>query len=497
MPLFRLFVLSLIISSAYPTLAKPHFNWTSKCAEAYTDLLSLRLDIGMDKLQSIRKSDPENRMVDFLEDYADFFRIYIHEDEEWYLLNQDRKRSRLNKLAEVEEASPFVRYTQAEVHLHWAIGRLKFQEYLGAFADVRRAYKLLEENARLFPQFQPTYKSLSLLQAIVGSIPDKYRWGAHLLGMQGTLTQGARKLRQLAEAGPDENPLFAETKLLYAFLQLHLLKESEEAWLTVSDPSFASDSNLTATFVRVSVAMHTGHNDYALTWLKNAPTGSEYEPFWFLEFLQGLAKLRQLDPSAIQHLQTFLHNFKGRHYRKEACQKMAWAHLIQGDEDGYHKWMERLRDERFAIIDPDKAAKAEAEIEDIPNPLLLKARLLFDGGYYNRGLDLLRGKKASDFDRLRDQMEFTYRAGRLFQALGQMDKAKGYYYATLKVKSDYPYYYPASAAFQLGLLFEAERDAKRARYYFKKCVKSGDHVYESSLDAQAKAGLERLRSASF
>lgn len=498
MPLFSRFFLIALLVWPFRLFAEPHFTWTPLCQKAYDQLISLRLNEGLATLADISANDPENRVADFLADYADFFRFYIHEDEETYLTKLPEKRKRLKLLEEVDEPSPYTRYTQAEVHLHWAIARLKFEEYLGAFMDVKQAFGLLESNARLYPDFQPTYKSLSLLQAIVGSIPDKYRWGVQLLGMDGTLLGGASRLRELVEHGSQKsNPFYVETKMLYAFLQLHLLREPEAAWATVSDPGFAAKSNLTATFVKASVAMHTGHNDQALEWLEAAPDGPEYEPFHYLDFLRGLALLHKLKPEATTYLQRFLNQFEGRHYRKEACQKMAWAALIQGSEAGYKRWMEAVREEPFAVIDPDKAAEAEAQQEELPNPLLLKARLMYDGGYYQHGIELLRGKKVEDFDGDRDRLEFTYRAGRLCQALDQMDRAKGYYYATLQNESEEDYYYPASAALELGIIFEEEGDLERANYYFRRCLSTKDHVYESSLDAQAKAGLERLKEANF
>ncbi len=51
-----------------------------------------------------------------------------------------------------------------------------------------------------------------------------------------------------------------------------------------------------------------------------------------------------------------------------------------------------------------------------PNELLLKARLLDDGGYFHEALQLLNGKSSSSFKEAADQLEFVYRLGRLYDA---------------------------------------------------------------------------------
>lgn len=61
---------------------------------------------------------------------------------------------------EGDPGSPYYLFTQAEVNLQWAALSIKFGEYLNSIFEIRKAYKLLEENQNKFPDFKAN-KNLS------------------------------------------------------------------------------------------------------------------------------------------------------------------------------------------------------------------------------------------------------------------------------------------------------------------------------------------------
>ena len=56
----------------------------------------------------------------------------------------------------------------------------------------------------------------------------------------------------------------------------------------------------------------------------------------------------------------------------------------------------------------DKQAQKEAGTTVWPHSLLLRARLLNDGGYQREALRLLHGKSARDFALIEEKLEFAY-----------------------------------------------------------------------------------------
>ena len=50
----------------------------------------------------------------------------------------------------------------------------------------------------------------------------------------------------------------------------------------------------------------------------------------------------------------------------------------------------------------------------------------------------------------------------------------------------------ATAALQLGLIYQQKQDKTQARFYFQKALRFKHHEYKNSVDNKAKAGLSQL-----
>jgi len=44
----------------------------------------------------------------------------------------------------------------------------------------------------------------------------------------------------------------------------------------------------------------------------------------------------------------------------------------------------------------------------------------------------------------------------------------------------------------MGLLYEEQKDDKKARYYYQQCLSMRRHDYQNSIDQKAQAAMERL-----
>lgn len=455
--------------------------------------MRLQLPVADSLLSVASRQDPDNLLIPFVADYTDFFRLYIREDESYYYDILYRKKARLRQIQSGDDSSPFYLFCQAEIHLHWAIARLKFREYVGAFADVRKAYQLLELNLQQHPDFALNRKSMGVLKAAIGAIPDQYRWGADLMGWEGTIDQGASYLQALHNSNDPVVRVFKpEITLLLSYLTLHLLQEREEAWEKVNQPTYLRHDDLLAHFVKASIAMHVGRNDSVIAILGRAPTDRRFEPFPFLQYMMGQAYSRKLDYRADDYYRQFLANFQGRNYRMEVWQKRAWLAWLRGDTEKYAYYMQQLQQESNSDIDTDKAALEEAQKGYVHHHLLLKARLLFDGGYYSQALGLLEGLTTNNFVALHHKLELTYRLGRLYQAIGRTNEAIENYKATLAMDNGSNLYFAPNAALQLGLIYEQQQNKTAATRYYEICLTYKKHVYAQSLSTQARAGLQRL-----
>ncbi|KAF0243058.1 MAG: hypothetical protein FD183_149 [Chitinophagaceae bacterium] len=125
--------------------------------------------------------------------------------------------------------------------------------------------------------------------------------------------------------------------------------------------------------------------------------------------------------------------------------------------------------------------------------MLLKARLLNDGGYHTEAYKLLAGKTEYDFEKEADKLEFAYRAARIYDDLGKTDEAIKAYLITIRIGSNRKEYFAARAAVQIAQIYEARGQKSLAIQYYQKCLEMEDHDYKDSLDQRAKSGIARCK----
>ncbi|MEM9835623.1 MAG: hypothetical protein AAF828_03930 [Bacteroidota bacterium] len=473
------------------TVAQPHYTFTDAAERAYEQALQLEMAAATATLKSIQEDDPENLVVHHIANYIDFFQLYLTEDEALYDKRLIYKNLRLSILEELPKESPWRNYALAEIRLQWAMIQLRFESYLPAFRELNKAHKLLRANAKQFPDFLPTYKDLGLLHAGVGSIPPQFKWGVELFSsLQGSIKEGSAEMRLAME--DDQQPFYRETAVLYALLRLHLANEPEQAWQLVQTLGLQPERNKLHCFVYANVAMRNGRNDVAIATLERQPRYVAAEDFAYLDFMLGLAKLRNLDYSAGIHFQSFLLRFNGQHFIREAIQKIAWAELLRGREDRYHERMREIGQKGRDTAGGDKNASNEAAGGQLPHLGLLRARLLFDGAYYERAREEMDSIEASTLNNSQLKLEYYYRTGRILHGLKDYDGALSFYERTISLGSKDPAFYACNAALQAGLVEEIRGNIDRAKHYFKVCLNLSPDEYKLGLHIQAKAGLNRL-----
>ena len=479
----------------FSLFSNPRYEITPSAKDAYEMVTSLRFAEGHALIAQIKSRDPGNLIAYHLDNYADCLAVYISEDEAAFSRLKRKKSERMTMLQKGNPASPYYRFAQADVRLQWAMAHLKFGEYFSAFTEVSKAHKLLRKNQELHPNFLPNQKDLALLHAVAGVIPDNFQWGMKLLsGIEGSIAQGRREMEEVLRKAAKTDFLFeTETRVLYAFLLLHLANDGEAAWKAVKAGRLQPDANPVHCYITANIAMRTGRNDQAIAMLEKCPRGERFIPMPFIDYMLGIAKLRRLDADADKYLLRFTNRFKGRNFIKETYQKLAWHALIQGNESGYRQYMELCINRGNTTTGSDRSALREARSGEAPNTTLLQARLLFDGGYYQKALDLLANRPPVSFANERHQVEYAYRMGRIHHRLQRLDEALLYYRSALRQGSKQGYFFACNACLQIGLIYEQQNRKDQARDYFQRCLSLTSDEYETELHQKAKAGLNRLK----
>jgi len=490
----RLLCFIFVGLSGTPLPAQKYFDFSPRATDAYQKIFSLRFEEAYLVLDGLQKQEPDNLIRIFLENTLEVLRIGVDDDAVAYSRLSKNMEARLSRLSRGEPRSPYYRYTQAEIRLQWAVLHARFGHYLSSLSDIKIGYALLQENQQRFPDFMANYKSLGVLHVLVGNVPDDYRWAVRLFGgMQGDVRGGIAELESLLAYAENNTFLFQEEVLMaYSLLQLNLNNQPEKAWNTLKNSRLNPQDNALAAFVMGNIALKSGHCDAAIYILSGVPKGTAFYPFHYCDYLLGVAQLQRLDADADLPLLRFVANFKGENGLKEGYQKLAWHQLLQGKTAGYYHYMWQVKQQGNARSDPDKVALREANSGEIPDVRLLKARLLFDGGYYNRAFDLLKNNSADYDTNPRNKLEYQYRMGRIAQKSGKIDAAYHHYETTIRLGENQPWYFACNAALQIGILQEEAADYKNARYWYQKCLAINPEEYAGSLHGKAKAGLNRL-----
>ena len=491
----RHFSFLFFVLLSFQLSADGHFEYTPKAKTAYQKAISLQFSEARRLVAQIKYEDPENLIVYQIENYIDFFTVFINENKEEFKRLEKNKDYRIRQIRKGDSNSPYYLYSQAEIRLQWALARIKFEEYFTAFTEVKTAFRQLTKNQKKFPDFIANKKSLGILHALIGTVPDSYKWGVKLLGgMDGTIEQGQKEISEVIEFSKYNEFIFEEeTLVMYALLLLHLKNQDDQAWQVIQSGKLDCNNNPLSCFALANVAMRSGKNDKAIQILQNRPSGREYMPFPFLDYMLGLAKLHRQDKDADIYIKKYIRDFKGRNYIKEAYQKLAWHQLLNKNKSGYYSNMELCKSKGAKVIEGDKNAWKEADRGIVPDKDLLKARLLFDGGYFEKAYRFLKNKPINGFETKALRLEYSYRMGRIAHKLSRYDEAVAYYQQTIDNGKSESYFFACNAALQIGHIYEKMKRNPKAREYYKLCLSLKPDEYKNGLHQKAKAGLNRLK----
>ncbi len=339
---------------------------------------------------------------------------------------------------------------------------------------------------------------MGLLEVLIGTVPAKYQWATKAIGLQGNIELGIKHLEDFVKAQglkPEEEVIKSEALFMLGFLQLYVVKKPEEAWNIIEPKTRNYKHNLLFAYVRAAIAKGTHRNDEAIKVLQDRPRGPEVLPFYYLDYLMGVCKQQRLDNDAAIWFKTYTTFFKGRNLIKESYMRLGWCSLLAGNTDEYYTYLSLVEKNGAQDMDEDKQAQATALQRKQPDIHLLKARLLFDGGYYTKAYAQLEHVNVAQLTSEKEKIELVYRKGRICQESGKTSQAIDLFHEVINSAADMPYYFAANSALQLGFIYEQSKQYSLARTYYKKAYSfKHNREYQGSIENKAKAGLKRIEN---
>ena len=471
------------------------YDFSITCQQAYHEINCLKLNAGQQWINKARQENPDNLIPELLQSYIDFYILFFNEDPEEYKARKSHFDDYFDKLDEGPEASPFYYYCRATVLMQKACVQIKFGETMSAGFSFRRAFGMIKSNRKKFPSF--TLNNMIYGPALVaaGVIPDSYKLLASIFGVKGSVKEGIGVIQGFVNSNdPWAKLFFNEGSFYYCYLVFYIQNKPDEAFNYIKTHNLDVVNNHLLAYMAANLAMNNKETELAKNIILKRNMSPEYmaAPFW--DFEMGYVKLRHLETAEAEKLfESYLDHFKGKFYIKDACEKLCWCYYLDGNYGAAEKARQRLLNSGNTETDADKQASTDAKSGIIPNTLLLKARVLNDGGYNNEALTVLAGKSANDFAKMEEKLEFVYRLARIYDDLGNYDSALKTYNYTIGIGINRREYYAARSALQVAMIYEKQGKTDLAIQYYQKCLDMDDHEYKNSIDQKAKAGMARCK----
>lgn len=499
--MLRMLMSILVLCYCLPVSAASYvFDYNENCSKAYRAFMALRMDEGSSAIASELRSNPNNLMAVYIADYEDCLLLLMNSDKQVYDQRAAHFDERLKLLEKGDRTSPWYRFCKAGLYMHWAIVGVRFGEQYGAGLKFHKSFSLLKENQRQFPTFEHNNIFSGLQEAVVGSLPGNYKWIASIFGMQGSVKGGISKLAAFVNGHDNRYPFYAETELYYLYVRFYLSSEQKETWSYLTSPQYVTSKNLLNTYVKTNIALDYRKADVAWETLQTNVANADYTRYPIFYYQAGTALLNRLDTTCVSYFQRFLQAHKSDSYIKDTWQKMGFAWYVNGNIQKAVVCMQQISLQGTARLDADKQAQRFADHKTWPNVKLLEARLLIEGGYYTRALDIMNDMNPGSLTNVADKAEYYFRLGRIYEELalagvgkGNFQHALGNYASAITTGKGRHEQFAARAALQTGRIYENLGLYPEATTKYQECLDMPAHDFQNSIDQQAKAGKMRIQ----
>lgn len=491
----RIFILLLFIFCVNKSNAEKVFDYNATCQQAYISITSLRLNEGQQLINQAKQQNADNLIPDLLESYIDFFVLFFNEDAAEYKKRKINFSTYLDRVDDGPESSPFYNYCRTVIYLQKACVEIKFGERWSSGWDFRKAFNLIKDNRKAFPNFSPNNMIYGPMLVAAGTVPDGYKWLASLFGVKGSIKNGMQIMESFVNGTDQWQKLFAnEAAFYYCYILFYIDNKPAEAMQFINQKKLDVVNNHLVAYMATNLAINNKQTEYAKNVIMHRNTSSAYmyTPVW--DFEMAYIRMHHLEiPEAIASFEKYTSNFKGKFYLKDAYDKLSWCYYLLGNNTAAEQVRQKVLQFGGTDTDADKQAEKNAKSGAWPNLLLLKARLLSDGGYNNEALALLVGKSANDFSKTEEKLEFAYRVARIYDDLNRDDDAIKAYQLAINIGTNRQEYYAARASLQIAFIYEQQGKKDEAIAYYQKCLDMDDHDYKDSIDQKAKAGIARCK----
>lgn len=456
--------------------------------KAYTLVFSLQPDKATEYLKKI-KTNPFHKL--YVESLNETILILITEDQKAFEQIDLRFKERL-KYLEGLPASAETLFLQAELNLQRGFCFLNLGQEVNAVMSIRKAYQLTSDCLKKYPDFIPIKKTSGVIQVMLGSVPDKYKWFVSLLGMKGSVSTGQKQFTELRNS---KSSLSMEATILFYTVKGFLNQQFPEAAEGISTCLKDQPDNRLLLFLGVNMLIKNGQSDDALDLIQKIDQQAHGLPIYYIDYLRGEVLMQKGDyEKSIASYQRFIKYYPSVSFKKDSYFKISLDYWLMGETKLAQANFDKAKITGTDKAEPDRYAAKQLEETEFPNKKLLKVRFSTDGGYYKEATATLQTITPVDLKTDKDRTEYYYRKARLAHRMGDLSVAKLFYQQSIDMTKNNPWYFGANSALQLGYIAKDQKDFVSAKKYFSLALSYPKHEYKNSIDSKARTELESLSS---
>ena len=461
-------------------------------AEILNSIIDLRFERADSLLDHCLELDINDAGTLYLQNYLEFLDAVISGDRQDFEQYLEASGSRIRTIRSGIKNDPGSLAVLSSIYLQSSFLRANHGETIRAARNFYSSHRYLRQSEERNPGSSGNYRIRGLITLVTASMPDDYHWLLKVFGMGGDTEEGFRYLQKYYNASRGPYRLEACLLLLYASHTIDPGNKNENVPASCGGDSCGGESITLCRYIRALEDLSLGNSRGVVANLLEYRQKTGEREFPYLDLLLGEAMLNNLDVGARVPLERFIRNHKGDSYIHYAWHKISWCYALNGEWDSYRDARQEALGSGEPYLDADRQALSEA-IDTLPlNIFLLKARLLFDGGYYREALGQLADSSEVLLVNHRDSLEYTYRLARIHERLGDTVTAIAYYEEVIASGSGENWYFAPNAALHLGIIHENNGDTQKALEYYRECLKINNSAYERSIDYKARQGIRRL-----
>jgi len=471
----------------------PNFDYNTNCQHAMQAILDLQTNTAREILQREKAANSQNGYLIYLEHYCESIELIVTEDEKIYEKLINSYEARMKQMDLMDDGSPQNAWLQAEMLFQTGLAQIKFGTRISGVSKMLSSYRRIKENRQKYPQFWQNQKLTGVFNIILDFIPPFLRWATDLFGFNGDSVLGIYQLKEYGNKAKDV-PGLAEESVILTNLGYMLTHQEEKGFQFMASQDKKMLDVTLVKYLYANSALFAYRNDLALKLLAEIHQDELQVNFYALSYNTGRSKLNHLEKDARVYLEAFLNDYTVPDYKKDACNRLSYYYLIEGNLQKYEEYKAKVATVGQDIRVRDREAILESSSTLIPHTDLLKARLLCDGGYFPQADSILISINPDLLSHSAYQLEYHYRKGRILQLTGKPGLAIDEYNKVFYQGKSQPYTYATRSALQLGKIYEEMKNYPLALQWYDHCLETynAGHTVDG-VEQMAEKGRKRVK----